>query len=56
MFTTSSTTLLTDTGTILEIKYDFISSEEEIAFSMGDMIIKEMTTEKFVTGKEGEGK
>lgn len=51
MFTTASITLLAQTDMIVEIKYDFISSEDKIAFSMGEIQVEEKPVEDFI--KEG---
>lgn len=56
MFTTVSTSYVSN-DKIVEIKYDFISSESGIAFSMGDITFEEITVEDYLTGeKNKEGK
>lgn len=54
MFTEVSLTLLAETDRIVEIKYDFISDDDKINFSMGTLNYEEKSLEKFVTEGEKE--
>lgn len=54
MFTEVSLTLLPETDKVVTIKYDFISSDDSLAFSMGEINIAEKKIEDYLTEGEKE--
>ena len=49
MFHEVSVTLVTPEDTMIVVKYDFVSSENEICFSAGEIQITEMGIDEYLT-------